>query len=108
MILIREGLDATTVSDGKQAIAKALEWKPDLFLSDVVMPHTNGIEAAIEISRMLPDCKVLLLSGQAAVRDLMHDARKRGYDFTILSKPVPPAELIRAVRQNLAKQTAQD
>jgi DNA-binding NtrC family response regulator len=108
MILVKEGLEAIAVYDGRQAIERARDWKPDLYLSDVVMPYVNGIQAGIEIAGMLPDCKVLLLSGQAAVHDLMHEARSRGYNFEILTKPVHPAELLRAVRKILAEQTTSD
>jgi DNA-binding NtrC family response regulator len=101
MILAQEGFDVVAVSDGKAAIEKAREWWPDLFLSDVVMPEINGIEAAIEITRVLPECRVLLLSGQAVVRDLVREARQRGYDFRILTKPIHPAELIASLRSLL-------
>ncbi|MGA7316974.1 MAG: response regulator, partial [Silvibacterium sp.] len=37
---------------------------------------------------------VLLFSGQASTADLMDDARSRGYNFELLSKPVHPADLL--------------
>jgi CheY-like chemotaxis protein len=103
IILERQGLEVVAVHDGKTAVAKAREWKPDLFLTDVVMPGINGIEAAIQITRFLPECKVLLLSGQAVVHDLMYDARQHGYGFRIMMKPIHPAELIRFVQSTLAE-----
>ena len=47
---------------------------------------------------MLPDCKVLLFSGQAETCDLLKEARIRGYDFEILAKPVHPADLLARLR----------
>ena len=61
MILTQAGFEVLAVSDGKAAIEMAREWRPDLFLSDVFMPEINGVEAAIEITRVLPECRVLLL-----------------------------------------------
>ena len=101
IILLKKGFDAVAVYDGEAAIAKVRDWKPDLFLSDIVMPDVSGIEAAIQITRMLPKCKVLLLSGQAIVHDLMHDARQRGHDFRIIMKPIHPDELIASLRSML-------
>jgi hypothetical protein len=43
---------------------------------------------------MLPSCKVLLFSGQAATTNLLEKARTQGYEFEILSKPVHPADLL--------------
>jgi CheY-like chemotaxis protein len=58
------------------------------------MPGQSGIEAAIQICRMIPECRVMLLSGQAATSDLLHEARLRGHDFEILLKPVHPTQLL--------------
>jgi CheY-like chemotaxis protein len=69
-----------------------------VFLADVVMPGMSGIEAAIQISTMIPGCRVLLLSGQAATSDLLRDARVRGHDFEILLKPVHPNQLLDRLR----------
>ena len=103
IILEKEGFEAVAVYGGRAAIAKAREWKPHLLLTDVVMPGVNGIEAAIQITRFLPECKVLLLSAQAMVRDLMKDAHQDGLGFSIIMKPVHPAELIRFLQSMLAE-----
>jgi DNA-binding NtrC family response regulator len=70
---------------------------PDLLISDVVMPDISGVELAIQIKEICPDCKVLLFSGQAATADLLLAAREQGHDFQLLSKPVHPTELLAQV-----------
>jgi DNA-binding NtrC family response regulator len=70
---------------------------PDLLISDVVMPDISGVELAIQIKAICPDCKVLLFSGQAATADLLLAAREQGHDFQLLSKPVHPTELLAQV-----------
>jgi CheY-like chemotaxis protein len=72
---------------------------PDLVISDVVMPDMDGIEAAIQIRRFLPSCKILLFSGQAVTADLLENARARGHDFEILAKPVHPQDLLAKLRE---------
>ncbi len=93
-ILEINGFEASAVYDGVSAVATARSIKPDLIISDVIMAEMNGIEAAIEIRGFLPDCKILLFSGQAATADLLETARAQGHDFEILAKPVHPSDLL--------------
>jgi CheY-like chemotaxis protein len=58
------------------------------------MPGISGIEAAIKVREMLPACKVLLFSGQAATQNLLETASARGHEFELLTKPVHPIDLI--------------
>lgn len=98
-ILNQAGFEATAVYTGLEAVDLAHRIKPDLLVTDVIMPDMNGIEAAINIRGFLPSCKVLLFSGQAATAGLLEEARKRGYEFEILSKPVHPQDLVAKLRQ---------
>jgi CheY-like chemotaxis protein len=98
-ILNRAGYEATAVYTGQQAVDLAREIQPDLIVSDVIMPDMNGIEAAIVIRKMLPSCKVLLFSGQAATADLLENARAGGHEFEILAKPIHPQDLLAKLRQ---------
>jgi DNA-binding response OmpR family regulator len=70
---------------------------PDLLISDVMMPELSGVELAIRIKALCPNCKVLLFSGQAATADLLLAAREQGHDFQLLSKPIHPTELLAQV-----------
>jgi CheY-like chemotaxis protein len=98
MILNQSGFEAAAVYSGQKAVEAARQFRPQVFLADVVMPGMSGIEAAIQICAMLPGCRVLLLSGQAATSDLLRDARVRGHDFEILLKPVHPNQLLDRLR----------
>ena len=51
--------------DGVSAINIALKLKPDVIVMDVMMPLKNGIDACREITEMLPDTKVLILTASA-------------------------------------------
>jgi CheY-like chemotaxis protein len=98
IILNQNGYDASAVYTGTAAVEKAKATRPDLVISDVIMPDMNGIDAAIKIRGFLPSCKILLFSGQAATADLLEDARKRGHEFEILAKPVHPQDLLQKLR----------
>jgi CheY-like chemotaxis protein len=94
IILAQNGYEATAVYCGNEAIETAKTWRPDLLLADVVMPDMSGIEAAIRIRALLPQCRILLLSGQATTTDLMQDARRDGHEFEVIPKPIHPMQLL--------------
>jgi CheY-like chemotaxis protein len=98
IILNQNGFAATAVYSGTGAIEKARSERPELIISDVIMEDMNGIDAAISIRQFLPNCKILLFSGQAATADLLQNARARGYQFEILAKPVHPQDLLAKLR----------
>lgn len=77
-------------------------FRPGMLVTDVVMGGISGIQAAIQIGAMLPNCKVLLFSGQAASVDLLEEARSKGHEFEILSKPVHPSDLLAKLRKPVA------
>lgn len=98
LILDRNGFRAFVAYDGDAAINLAEQAIPDILLCDVIMPGLDGVEVAIQIRAMHPDCKVLLLSGQAGVEDLLQKARRRGHHFDILIKPIHPTDLLKIIR----------
>lgn len=49
-------------ADGREALKKASELKPDIIVLDVAMPNLNGLEATRQILRVNPKAKVLVLT----------------------------------------------
>jgi CheY-like chemotaxis protein len=93
-ILCQVGFNCTAFTSPVAALEFARCQAPDLVISDVVMPQLSGIELAIQIRDLCPNCKILLFSGQAATADLLEDALKNGHHFEVLSKPVHPDDLM--------------
>lgn len=98
IILNRNGFEATAAYSGESAVEMAQATRPEMIISDVIMNDMNGIDAAIQIRAMLPKCKILLFSGQAATADLLEKARVQGHEFEILAKPVHPQDLLMRLR----------
>src|SRR5271154_286386 len=93
-ILSRNGFTVMPAYDGASALQIARAIAPDLLITDVFMPGMTGIDLAISIQAAIPDCRVLLFSGQASTLDLLDAANNAGHDFALLSKPVPPTEML--------------
>ncbi len=53
---------AGMVTDGRALVDAAPRLKPDLILLDITMPLLNGIDAAVQIKKMLPDVKLLFVT----------------------------------------------
>lgn len=71
----------------------------DLLLFDLIMPKMNGMEAYDHIAKIRPELKVIFASGYAP--DTVVSSIPQIERTSILSKPAPPDELLRLVRQVL-------
>jgi len=97
MIFKKRGFDCRTAYTGFDAVASTDEFCPELLLCDISMPGMNGLEVVSRVIRKCPECRVLLLTGHytnlgfAQAWVMSHSAPSR-----ILTKPVPPAQLLEA------------
>ena len=107
VILSNSGFTAMTAHDAEAALEVARVIPPQLLLSDVMMgPGMDGTELAIVMTNEFPDCKVLLFSGHASTMDLLARAREQGHDFTLLTKPVHPSDLLARITETFAMASA--
>ncbi len=96
-MLCDRGYEAVAVYDAVSGLAHCEAWAPDLIIADVVMPEMNGVELAMVVKQLYPSCKVLLVSELAASADFLKDARRNGYDFELLAKPLHLSQLLARV-----------
>lgn len=62
-LLEREGFKVVAeASDGQQAVSLAHKHHPDVILLDLSMPRLNGLEAARQIQRSIPDARTIILT----------------------------------------------
>lgn len=100
-ILRCNGYATDTAYDGPGALQAALLSPPELVITDVVLPGMSGVELAITLKSVYPDCKILLCSGHASTPELLRSPHCAPYDFTLLSKPVRPRDLLALVEHRL-------
>jgi CheY-like chemotaxis protein len=99
LILHHLDFDATSFAGPLDALQAAITRAPDVLVSDIKMPDLSGIELAIRVRELVPDCKVILFSGLASTVDLLSTAEANGQNFEVLLKPVHPADLVKRIRE---------
>jgi DNA-binding NarL/FixJ family response regulator len=65
------------LSDGLEAVQKAVELKPGLILMGIGLPSLNGIEAARQIRKLVPEAKIIFLSQESSA-DVVQQALSVG------------------------------
>ena len=86
-MLIEEGYDVLAVSTGQQAISEYWALKPDVIVTDILMPGLSGIELIQYLRREAPALPILVISGGGATdQNLFQQATKAGASAT-LTKP---------------------
>ena len=100
MILSHAGYRAVRAYDARTALEMASVQPPDLLISDVAMPEMNGVELALGMVALVPQCRVVLFSGHARSVDLMR-AYDAGHDFPLMAKPMHPKEMLGQVAKSL-------
>jgi DNA-binding NarL/FixJ family response regulator len=83
-------------ADGREAIDLAQRLEPDAILMDVAMPGLGGLEATLEIRRLVPRAKILVLS-QYGEPEYVRRFLKAGVSGYVLKKAAG-ADLVSAIR----------
>ena len=104
-------------ADGQEALEKAHKLHPDVILMDINLPGSNGIQATHKLQELLPETRVVIITGYDDPEQIFHSLRAGSVGFC--SKDMPPESLIRTVhavydgmvviqQQILSKQEAED
>jgi CheY-like chemotaxis protein len=97
-----EGHEVIEAENGEEGLALLQRHRPDLVVTDILMPKKEGIETIGKLKEHHPATKVIAMSGGGISGNLMFldVARALGVDAT-LAKPFRPAELIETVTRVL-------
>jgi DNA-binding NarL/FixJ family response regulator len=94
--------ECAEATNGREAVEKALEWKPDLVLLDIRLPGLSGFEVSRLIRQQQPDIPILFFSIYDT-DDILKEARLAGDGFILKEKIVEM--LPDAIKALLQKQT---
>jgi len=99
-ILSAAGHSIIEANDGREGINFAQSHQPSLIITDILMPGMEGMETLLEIRKIMPQMKVLVVSGSAGTADVQVNylsmAENLGAD-AVLAKPFLPNELVEIV-----------
>ena len=97
-----EGFDVRRVPNGEDALAAAMEFKPDLILLDVMMPKVSGFDV-LDILRNTPDTtniKIVMLTALSQEAD-RQKATEMGVDDYLVKSQVVIADVVERVKMHL-------
>lgn len=86
-------------ADGKEAILKYTEFKPDVTILDITMPEMSGLEALAHIKKQDPNAKVVICSALGQQEQLAKAIELGAKDFIV--KPFEPDRMIAALNKVL-------
>jgi len=97
-LLIEEGHNVITASNGSEAIIEYKENKPDIIFMDIKMPVLNGYEAFKKINELDKDAKIVFTSGYAIEDEEFQSAKKLGL-CDLLQKPFEIDSMIKMIKK---------
>ena len=101
-----EGYEVVTALDGEEGLQKAIEFKPDLIVLDIMMPKMDGYETckALKADERTKHIPVILLSAKGRNVDM-----QTGYDVgadEYITKPFSPRKLVDRINAMLGQTDA--
>jgi len=102
--LMQEKFEVDFATDGKEAIKKAREVKPDLILLDIVLPKMDGFEVLQELKKdpQLRNIQVIALTNLGQ-KEEVEKGLKLGADDYIVKAHFTPTEVINKIKQVIKK-----
>lgn len=93
------GYDVITAEDGEEALALALERRPDLIITDFQMPFMTGLELCIQLKQQPATAQLPALMLTARGFNLGEEDMARTNIAAVLSKPFSPREVLGRVHE---------
>lgn len=94
-ILEEEGYDVVSAEDGRRGVAAFRGARPDLVITDIIMPDQEGIQTITQIRGERPDAKIIAISGGGRIgnTDFLKIARQLGA-ADVIAKPFDPDDFL--------------
>jgi len=100
--LTKIGYDVVTAATAEEALLAVEIDHPDIVLSDIYMPGMTGLELQAKIREVLPDLKVILMTGKDDMPTTVQAVQQGAYDYII--KPIDLDRLQKILEQMIVTQ----
>lgn len=95
--LVPAGYEVRTASNGKEAIETLHRLRPDIVITDLMMPDVDGFRVTRETLALDPEALVIVITAYSSVETAVQAMQTGAYDF--VSKPFDPEHLLLVVRR---------
>ncbi len=97
-----------SVSNGQEALAYMKDHKVDYVITDILMPHMNGIELTKSIQSQYPETKVIVISGGGetggVTKHILMDAAVNFGAISCVEKPFRAEQILAAIKDDCDKE----
>lgn len=100
-VLRMADFDVETFFDASSALLRAKDGQPNILVTDVTMPDMDGITLALAIREQIPNCRIILISGNPNWRTSPDLHGNELSDFALLLKPFSITQLMRLVQSEV-------
>ena len=100
-IFAKEGFAVRTAGDGQAALELVRAARPDVIVSDLMMPGLDGAALLRTVKAMAPEVEVVLMTAYGTVEAAVAAMKDGAYDF--ITKPLKRHSILRSVRKALEK-----
>jgi CheY-like chemotaxis protein len=103
-MLEKAGHEVSIALNGRDGMQLFEKDKPDLLISDIIMPEKEGLETIFELRRMYPELKIIAISGGGRIGPdgYLPGAKLLGANM-VFQKPLDQKEFVNAVGQLLGE-----
>lgn len=103
-MLEKAGHEVDIALNGKEGMALFQKHKPDLVITDIIMPEQEGLETIISLRKNYPDLKIIAISGGGRIGPdgYLPGAKLLGAN-AVFTKPLMQKEFMQAVSDLLAE-----
>jgi DNA-binding response OmpR family regulator len=103
-MLEREGHEVDLALNGMEGMELFEKNKPDLVVTDIIMPEKEGLETILELRRKHPELKIIAISGGGRIgpQGYLPSAKYLGADM-VFQKPLVQKEFVQAVASLLGR-----
>lgn len=102
-LLTMNGYSVTTAADGPSAIEEVKKDKYHLVITDLILPHMNGIEIIRNIKEIDTDLQCIVITGYATVTTAVEAMKAGAFDY--MMKPFNSSEVLILIKRALEFQT---
>jgi DNA-binding response OmpR family regulator len=97
------GYQVVVADDGERGLRLFRSEKPDLVITDIIMPEKEGIQTIVEMRREQPSTKIIAVSGGGRIgnADFLKVARSMGAN-DVIAKPVDPDDFAARIKRCLS------